>query len=46
LIQDDLGVMVFTEVVHLVVYLDVVQRLVLVEFENFEIQRLKVVTRE
>jgi hypothetical protein len=37
LIQEEFGVGVFTEVVHRVEYLDMVQRLVLVWFENFEI---------
>jgi hypothetical protein len=35
----------FTKVVHLDVYLDEVQRIEIVWFENLEIQGLKVVTR-
>jgi hypothetical protein len=46
LIQDEFGVGIFTEVVHLVEYLDVVHRLVLVWFEIFEKLKLKVGTRE
>jgi hypothetical protein len=43
--QDEFGVMVFTGVVHLVEYLNDMQRLAFVWFRNFEIERLKVVTR-
>jgi hypothetical protein len=45
LIQDDFDMGVFTKVVHLDVYLDVVQRTGKVWFEKLEIQGLKVVTR-
>ena len=45
MIQDDFGMGVFTKVVHLDVYLDEVQRVGIVWFENLQIQGLKVVTR-
>ena len=45
LIQNEFGMVPLTKVVHLVVYLDDMQRLAFVWFRNFEIERLKVVTR-
>jgi hypothetical protein len=45
LIKKDFGKVVFTKSVHLDVLLDDMQRVGKVQFENLEIERLKVVTR-
>ena len=45
LIHDEFGVMIFTEVVHLVEYLDDMPRVGFVWFGKIEIERLKVGTR-
>jgi hypothetical protein len=45
LILDEFGVMIFTEVVHIVEYLDDMPRVGFVWFGKNEIERLKVGTR-